>query len=95
MSYKVYLLHSLKDKKYYIGQTENIERRLLRHNRGFNRSTKMRRPFILIGYEKYTTRSEARWREYQLKKHPFKKKRFISELENKYYGKIQKNQKDI
>ena len=85
MSYKVYLIESLKDKKYYIGHTKNIEKRLQDHNRGSNKSTKSRRPFVLIGYEEYETRNEARWREYQLKQHPYKKRQFIHKLKNKYY----------
>lgn len=63
----VYLLKSLKDGKYYIGQTDNIQRRFEEHNSGKSRSTKNRKPFILMGYEVYQTRNDARFREYQLK----------------------------
>ncbi len=79
----VYLLKSLKDNKYYIGQTENIERRLEQHNAGKNKSTKNRKPFVLIGRECYKTRNESRFREYELKKYPRKKKIFIDKFLNK------------
>lgn len=46
--YFVYILKSLKDGNFYIGRTNDLERRLGEHNRGRVRSTKSRRPFILI-----------------------------------------------
>ena len=76
----VYLLQSEKDSNYYIGQTDNIKKRLEEHNKGLVKATKHRRPFSLVGYETYRNRNEARWREYQLKKHGDKKKKFIKEM---------------
>jgi len=81
--YKVYLLKSGKDGHYYIGQTNNIERRLIEHNSGKSRSTRNRRPFILIGYESYSTRNESRYREYQIK-NSIDKQKFIERLQQKY-----------
>jgi len=78
--YFVYLLKSLVDGNYYIGQTDNIEKRLKEHNDGKVKSTKSRRPLELIGYEEYKTRNEARWNEYQYKHHSDKKKKFIEKL---------------
>ena len=46
MPYYVYILRSLKDKKYYIGSTSNVEARLKFHNAGLQRST----GFLLNGY---------------------------------------------
>ncbi|MGA9363454.1 MAG: GIY-YIG nuclease family protein [Bacteroidota bacterium] len=63
----VYVLRSLKDGKLYIGQTNNLQDRLLRHNQGRVKSTKSRRPFVLAHVEKVPTRSEARQREDFLK----------------------------
>ncbi|MDQ0969316.1 putative GIY-YIG superfamily endonuclease [Flavobacterium sp. W4I14] len=40
-----YILKSEKDGKYYYGSTENLEIRLIKHNRGDVKSTKARRPF--------------------------------------------------
>jgi len=81
----VYLLQSFKDKKYYIGQADNIKKRLKEHNEGKVRSTKHRIPFRLIGYEEYPTRNEARWREYNLKKSVWQRKKFLASI-NSYLG---------
>lgn len=66
--YIVYILKSLKDLKYYIGQTENIDDRLRKHNSGQVKSTKLRIPFTVVKCETFQTRSEAMKREYYLKK---------------------------
>lgn len=76
----LYLLKSLKDGKHYLGQTNDIKNRLEEHNDGKVISTKSRRPFILVGYEEYKNRNEARWVEYQYKHHSDKKKKFIEKL---------------
>ena len=77
--YCVYLLQDSKG-QYYIGQTKNIQKRLELHNRGLVRSTKHRRPLSLVGVEKHNSVSEARWREYTLKKSAFQRQRFINKL---------------
>lgn len=63
MYYVVYILKSLKDDKFYVGQTQDLEKRLIRHNRGMVKSTKNRLPLILIYSERFQTRSEAIKRE--------------------------------
>lgn len=63
----VYLLLSLKDKRTYVGSTNDLKRRLLEHNQGKNKSTKSRRPFKLIYKEELATLLEARKREKFLK----------------------------
>lgn len=78
--YYVYLIQSMKDNKFYIGQTADVVKRLARHNSGQVTSTKSRRPFKLIGFEVYKTRDEARWAEYFMKKHSDRKKKFIEKL---------------
>ncbi len=45
----VYLL-ICSDKKTYIGCTDNLKERIIRHNKGNIPATKMRLPVILIGY---------------------------------------------
>ena len=65
--YFVYILRSLKDSRYYIGQTENLDERFKKHNAGQVISTKNRRPFDLIRREIFATRGEARKRENYLK----------------------------
>ncbi len=63
----VYILQSLKDKNLYIGSTNDIERRLEKHNSGKNLATKSRTPFKLIYYEAHTSEKDARLREHNLK----------------------------
>ena len=65
--YFVYILQSIKDNKYYIGSTSNVEHRLNYHNSGRQRSTKHRIPFILVYTETFHNRSEAETREKQIK----------------------------
>ena len=65
--YFVYILKSLKDQKYYIGSTADIASRLAYHNAGKQRSTKNRRPFILVYSEEFLSKSEAEHRERQIK----------------------------
>ena len=70
MKWYVYILRSLRDGKYYIGYTSNLERRLEEHNSGRQRSTRHRVPFELVYYEEYESKSEAMKRERQLKSYP-------------------------
>jgi len=58
-----YILKSLKDGRYYYGSTENLDLRLIKHNKGDVKSTKGRIPFIIHFYEVFGTRSEAFKRE--------------------------------
>jgi putative endonuclease len=67
MPHYVYILRSLKDSKYYIGETHDVEARLLFHNSGRQRSTKNRIPFVLILVEQFETRDAALAREKQIK----------------------------
>ena len=63
----VYAIESKLSGRIYIGQTENLERRLLEHNSGKVPSTRMGQPWILLKTEEFATRAEARWAERQLK----------------------------
>lgn len=65
--YFLYILRSLKDRKLYIGITDNLERRIKQHNNGQSKSTRYRIPFILIYKENYLTRREAAKREWYFK----------------------------
>lgn len=55
----VYVLISLKDRKLYIGQTNDLRRRLFEHFRGENTSTRCRRPLKLIFAEAFLYRIES------------------------------------
>jgi putative endonuclease len=61
--YYIYILQSLKDKKLYIGFSENLKQRIRDHQIGKVKSTKIRRPFDLIYYEAYKLKSDARKQE--------------------------------
>jgi len=65
--YYVYILKSHKDDNFYIGQTNNIENRLYKHNNGFVKSTRYRRPLELIHVEQFKTHKEAINRELKIK----------------------------
>ena len=63
----VYAIKSLNKNYIYVGMTDNIEKRLLQHNSGENKSTKAYNPFIFIHSENCSTRPEARLKEKYLK----------------------------
>lgn len=63
MFYYVYILRSSKDKKLYIGFTDNLRRRFSEHNQGKQKPTKPRGPLKLIFYEAYLNKGDALRRE--------------------------------
>lgn len=67
MFHYLYILKSLKDKKFYTGTTNDLRRRFKEHNSGENISTSYRRPFKLIYYEAYLLKEDAEAREKYLK----------------------------
>jgi len=70
MSYYVYILRTSSN-TLYIGQTNNLEKRIKEHKSKSPKSAKYIRyfsSFELVYHEKHKTRSEAMQREAQLKK---------------------------
>ena len=65
----VYILLSLKDKKIYIGYSNNLKRRFQEHLEGKVKSTKGRLPVKLIYYEAFLSETDARRREIKLKQY--------------------------
>ena len=65
--YRVYILHSQKIDRFYIGHTADMNDRLQRHNNGEVFSTKAHRPWELVYSEEFETRREAMMRERELK----------------------------
>jgi len=61
--YFVYVLRSIKDKKFYTGYTENLKLRFEQHKKGLVESTKDRRPLELIYYEACLNQKDAIRRE--------------------------------
>ena len=81
--YYTYVLLSKKDDKLYTGYTKDLKLRFKQHNNGQVKSTKNRRPFILIYYEASINQHDAFRREKYLKTHygkMFIKKRLKSYL---------------
>lgn len=68
--YYLYILKSLKDYNGYVGITDDTEERSREHNAGRVKSTKHRRPLIIIYTETFETLSEARKREWFYKHTP-------------------------
>ncbi len=65
--FTVYILYSEKFDRYYIGQTNDIEKRIIRHNSGNVISTKHYRPWKIVYTKEFTTRAEAMKEETRLK----------------------------
>ncbi len=60
MEFFVYILYSVTADKYYVGHTENIERRLSEHNNKQTRFTSSLAKDWIVKYSKsYITRTEA------------------------------------
>ncbi len=68
MDYTVYILYSQKRSRYYVGQTDDIEKRLIRHNNCLVPSTKYGAPWVLIFTAEVNNRSEALILERKIKK---------------------------
>ena len=64
----LYILESQQDSTFYIGQTNNLNERLKRHNSGKIRSTKYKIPYKLVYFEEYEKRADAMCREWEIKK---------------------------
>lgn len=76
--YYLYILKSEKSGKYYVGQTSNLEDRVLRHNSGKSISTRSGVPWILVFQKEYSTRSKAILAEKWVKR--MKSKKLIMDI---------------
>jgi putative endonuclease len=65
--YHVYVIQSEVDGRLYKGMTDNLERRILEHNKGEQKSTKFYKPWKLMFTKVFKTRAEARKYEKYLK----------------------------
>jgi putative endonuclease len=80
----VYIIESLKDGTYYIGQTEDLSSRLDIHNKGLSKYTSRKLPWRIIYFEEYKTRKEAIVRERFLKEQ--RNREFYKKLINNWSG---------
>jgi putative endonuclease len=69
----VYVLQSLKDFSFYIGQCDDLDKRMSKHFEGFSKYTASKRPLRLVYFEVLNSRSEAIKREKTIKKQKSKK----------------------
>jgi putative endonuclease len=67
MKFYVYILYSEAFDKFYVGQTDNIETRVFRHNAGMEKFTLAYRPWILKWFVEKQTRADAVRLEIKLK----------------------------
>jgi len=58
-----YVLKSLRDKKLYLGRSDDLKRRIVEHENGKVDATKNRLPIELIFYEAFKNKSDAIRRE--------------------------------
>jgi putative endonuclease len=76
--YYVYILFSPKLNKYYIGSTNNLQRRLSDHNRGKSTFTKPGIPWELKHFEEFESKTQACQREMEIKRR--KDRKYIENL---------------
>jgi len=74
-NYYTYIIESSVSKKWYIGHTNDIERRLIEHNSGQNKSTKGKGLWKLIFLSRFNNNLDANKFELKLKK--LRNKEFI------------------
>ena len=74
----VYILKSLKNNTYYIGSTNDIDRRLKEHSSGRSKYTREILPIELVFIQEFQTLKQARKIELKLKK--FKNKNIINRI---------------
>ncbi len=67
MVFFTYIIKSEKDGRFFYGQTNNLLRRLNQHNQGVEEATRSDRPWVLVAYKEFGTRSGAMSYERRLK----------------------------
>jgi putative endonuclease len=70
----VYILQSGVDESFYIGFTENLERRVNQHNNGESSYTSRKIPWKLVYSEEFSTKTDA-----------IKRERFLKAQKNKVF----------
>jgi putative endonuclease len=66
-SFYVYVLQSMKDFSFYTGQCNDLDCRMSKHADGWSKYTASKRPWKLVYFEKYLSRTEALKREKEIK----------------------------
>jgi putative endonuclease len=76
------MIKSTKKRWYYVGSTNDLERRLSEHNKGKVTSTKCYLPFNIVYRKDFDFEKEARGYERLLKDKRLEKERIIKQIEN-------------
>jgi len=63
----LYILHSKKLNRYYVGYTADLEKRLLEHNNGISTYTSKANDWVFKYQESFPTREEAHRQELAIK----------------------------
>lgn len=61
--YYLYVLLSMRDRKFYIGTSTRLKERIIEHQKGKNVSTAKRRPLTLVYFEGHRSKLDALRRE--------------------------------
>jgi putative endonuclease len=78
MSGFLYILQSQKNRRYYIGSTNDLARRIDQHRTSQVKATRYILPIDLVFTQEYPTIEEARQIEYKLKS--FKNRKIIEQI---------------
>ncbi|NLT51737.1 MAG: GIY-YIG nuclease family protein [Ignavibacteria bacterium] len=78
MEFYTYIIQSKKTGKYYIGHTNNLERRLKEHNSGQTKSTRNGGQWELVYVKSFPNSTEAVNFEMKIKR--MKSKKYINDL---------------
>ena len=68
MPFHAYILQSESTGRFYVGHTENLNKRIAEHNNNRTASIKNRGPWKLVYSEVYSSRAEASHREREIKR---------------------------
>ena len=58
----------MKDFSFYVGQSNDLDYRVSKHNDGFSKYTSSKMPWRLVYFEMFETRKEALQREKEIKR---------------------------
>ena len=78
----VYILQSLRDFSFYVGQCDDLDRRMSKHTDGMSKYTASKRPLRLVYFEIHSSQSESIKREKQIKN--MKSRKYIELLIKKW-----------
>lgn len=81
--FDTYILESEKSGRWYIGHSNDLERRILEHNSGHTKSTRNKGPWKLVFRREFENKKEALDFELDLKK--LKNKHYISIKYKEYF----------